>query len=138
MDTEIITKWNSKVAPEDVVYHLGDFCFEKDGRDYWWYANQLNGQIVIIKGNHDSKSTARSVLTKAFMRFGGKEIYMSHEPMIRRQLNLCGHVHNMWKIVDATDQYQPKKKKFIVNVGVDVWDFYPIEINDILELVKKQ
>ena len=52
MDAEVIHIWNSRVAPGDIVYHLGDFSmcgFEKTMRT----SQLLNGQIVLVRGNHD-------------------------------------------------------------------------------------
>jgi hypothetical protein len=49
-------------------------------------------------------------------------------------LNLVGHVHNLWK--------SRLDKKFgmttvLINVGTDVWDFYPISIKQILDEYQK-
>lgn len=52
MDEALINAWNNKVSPDDIVYHLGDFAmcgFQKAMS----IAEQLNGEIVLIRGNHD-------------------------------------------------------------------------------------
>ena len=52
MDETIIANWNKTVGPNDTVFCLGDFCFgTKDNIPY--YARQLNGRKILIKGNHD-------------------------------------------------------------------------------------
>jgi calcineurin-like phosphoesterase family protein len=52
MDAALISNWNTVVKPGDKVFHLGDFCFK--GNNTWeHYRNQLNGNITLIKGNHD-------------------------------------------------------------------------------------
>ena len=54
MDDALISNWNAVVDKGDHVYHLGDFCWGK--RDGWIkYLKLLNGNIHIIKGNHDLK-----------------------------------------------------------------------------------
>ena len=37
MNEELIHRWNSKVRPNDIVFHLGDFCWGglKSGTVYW-------------------------------------------------------------------------------------------------------
>jgi calcineurin-like phosphoesterase family protein len=53
MDNTLINNWNKVVSPNDIVYHLGDFCFKNKGaaRNY---LGQLNGKIYFIWGNHDN------------------------------------------------------------------------------------
>lgn len=51
MNEVLIKNWNSRVAHEDVIFHLGDFCY-KSGFDPKNYINRLNGQIIFLKGNH--------------------------------------------------------------------------------------
>ena len=41
MNKELVRRWNNKVAPNDIVYHLGDFG------DYD-FVKQLNGKITLI------------------------------------------------------------------------------------------
>lgn len=38
---------------------------------------------------------------------------------------LHGHVHEKWKVKDR-----------MINVGVDVWNFFPVPVSDIEELLK--
>lgn len=56
MDAALIDNWNSVVGPDDMVYHLGDFCFEelKVARSIW---AQLNGNIkmLLYSWHHDYK-----------------------------------------------------------------------------------
>lgn len=51
-DDHIISKWNSQVQPNDIVFHLGDFSF---GNLTFTKGvlEQLNGRKVLIYGNHD-------------------------------------------------------------------------------------
>lgn len=126
MDREIIRRWNERVNPEDTVIHLGDFAFRgvQKPQDYM---EQLNGQIITIRGNHDRNNDVRSIFTSAVIRHGGIDIWLSHEPKAVYRYNLCGHVHEHWKVRRGGPHV-------IVNVGVDVWDFRPISIHDILPL----
>ena len=127
MDMELIRRWNERVKPEDVVLHLGDMAFRHvlRPRDY---LDQLNGEKIIIKGNHDRHNDVKSILTSAVIRYGGIDFWLSHEPKAVYKYNLCGHVHGHWRV-------RRRGSHVIVNVGVDVWDFRPIDINEILAVI---
>lgn len=51
-EKELIDKWNRTVGKDDLVYYNGDFC---DGNvtELCNYAKQLNGQIILVCGNHE-------------------------------------------------------------------------------------
>lgn len=51
-DKELIRRWNAAVNPCDTVYILGDMFWCK-ATDAIAVLKQLNGQKVLIKGNHD-------------------------------------------------------------------------------------
>ncbi len=53
MDAEMIKRWNSVVAKEDIVWHLGDFGMGNK-EHITNIVSQLNGRIFLIKGNHDN------------------------------------------------------------------------------------
>ena len=72
-------------------------------------------------------------MTSAIIELGGKTINMCHDPKDydnKYELNLVGHVHTDWKI-------KKFKKTTLLNVGVDMWDFTPISIQDILKELQK-
>ena len=48
----IIDRWNQTVSKEDTVYHLGDF-FLTYTKKQMEIMNRLNGEIILIRGNHD-------------------------------------------------------------------------------------
>lgn len=59
MEEALVERWNARVAPEDTVYHLGDFA--------WWHLPssevariraRLNGEILPVRGNHDQEQKA--------------------------------------------------------------------------------
>ena len=142
MNEEIIKRWNNKVKPNDLVYHLGDFAF-KGADNARFFETLLNGNIVHIRGNHDKNNGVKTILTHSIMKFGGLNIYVKHQPPDGLQkgtieeslinscdLVFCGHIHNLWK-------HKIIFGKYVINVGVDVWDFEPIQIHSILKYLAK-
>lgn len=65
-DESLILKWNWLVAPEDHVYHLGDFAMSKK---HLAVAHRLNGHKRLVRGNHDIFDT------KDYIKAGFEEIY---------------------------------------------------------------
>ncbi|MEM2175179.1 MAG: metallophosphoesterase family protein, partial [Candidatus Micrarchaeia archaeon] len=49
--------WNSQVAPGDTVYVLGDLTFGNFSQTQQ-IISSLNGRIVLIRGNHDRRSSS--------------------------------------------------------------------------------
>lgn len=102
MDSEIIKRWNSKIKKRDLVWHLGDFALAN--KEYVaGIMSQLNGEIRLIKGNHDTRSS------QWFRDIGFSQVYdypivlnefivLSHKPMpfipSAGMINLYGHIHN--------------------------------------------
>jgi len=138
MDETLVKNWNSRVSKGDTVYFLGDFCFKKsteapNANAFEYYREQLNGNIVFIGGNHDRQNRNKTILQGCVVCLGGQQIYLVHDPKHMNpayKLGFCGHVHEKWKIV----KYGPT---VIVNVGVDQWNFFPIEINQINKALAK-
>lgn len=133
MNYELIRRWNEVVSPEDTVYHLGDFGFasaEKNNR----IAVQLNGaQKFILWGNH-CKSTPTG-----FTKLGQcHEIYDNNHKIVmchygmrvwnkshHGALHLYGHSHGS---LPGDSQS--------LDVGVDCWDWYPVDLEQILRRMK--
>lgn len=143
MHETIIKRHNERVDPEDVVFFLGDFCFSNNGNGKLGegttikapeYLKKLNGKFIFIEGNHDKGNGLRTCIKGIFIKLGGEEIWLTHQPSHSSEmfrLNLVGHVHEKWKR-KLMDKY------VMVNVCVDVWDYRPVEIQDILKYVKDE
>jgi len=138
MNKEIIKRWNNTVKKNDKVFVLGDVFFHETEKTAKDIISSLNGNKILILGNHDRKSV------KYWMDIGFSEVYkypiiykdffiLSHEPPTYFNdscpyFYIYGHVH-------STDMY-----KTITNnsacVSVERWDYTPVSINKIVELAK--
>ena len=132
MNETIISKHNERVKPDDTVFFLGDFIF-KGGNEggehrYRIFEKRLNGKFIFIRGNHDNNNSLKTVITKMYLHYGSKDICMTHNPEHTDPcvpLNLCGHVHEEYKIKRLNE------KSLIINLSVDVWDFYPVSFKQV-------
>lgn len=52
-DEMIISNWNRNVGVNDTVLHLGDFAFRNLEKN----TERLNGRKILLRGNHDRKSS---------------------------------------------------------------------------------
>lgn len=120
MNEEIIRNWNSRVKPTDTTYHLGDVALyfthpaSKSNEAVLQILLQLNGRIIFIKGNHDSRDFFK-YLDKNNVEVNGKpkfefhdvgvivkydhrQYYLTHYPMmldiVNQIINLHGHIHH--------------------------------------------
>jgi calcineurin-like phosphoesterase family protein len=119
-DQWVIDLWNSTVQPGDIVYHLGDFCFNSRYEILRDIVRKLNGQKHFIIGNHDKEENFKKLKTEGLIHWYGhyKEIkikdtkvVLSHFPFAswHRQhygsWHLHGHTHGCQmgegKILDA-------------------------------------
>ena len=143
MNEKIIKNINDRVKIDDTLFHIGDFCFKgtinsKPGEGLilksQHYESLINGKVIFISGNHDKAGQGRTPIESMAIKLGGYRIKLVHNPKFADPLyniNLCGHVHNNWKIKYLSSQ------SVVINVGVDVWKFMPIDINEILKLRAK-
>jgi calcineurin-like phosphoesterase family protein len=142
MNAVLIANWNAKVKPDDVVWHLGDFCFKgspKDGNgmrvSYPEWREKLTGTLYHVKGNHDGNNGLKYVPDYAVMRYGGKTILFVHNPAVIPvhegiDLVICGHVHNAWQMRMDRNTDLP-----VYNAGTDVHDFTPVSIRSVIKRV---
>ena len=122
MNKTLTENWNSIITPEDTVYHLGDFAFGGISK----YLPELNGDITMIRGNHDRDSDIKGSGIKYVQNmdfeYKGVKFKMNHRPVFlpgtedpfndREQRSiiklsdydwiLCGHVHEKWKIFHSS------------------------------------
>lgn len=126
MNETIIKRHNERVKPKDTVFFLGDFIFK--GGKYQTFENRLNGKFIFLQGNHDNDRSMKTIITKMYLYYGRKNICMTHRPEHADPavpLNLCGHVHERYKVKRLSED------SLIVNLSVDVWDYYPVTFDQI-------
>lgn len=121
MNQGLIDVWNKNVSKVDTVYHLGDFSF---GNYKQWVEtlDQLKGNIILIKGNHDKTRIVNRVLKEGYLhdahmvghriKAGRHQLNMTHYPLEignrPNNISIHGHIHN----IKSTMLNQ-------VNVGID-------------------
>lgn len=132
MDNTLIKNWNERVGKDDFVIFLGDFAY-RNRLNAKNYINRLNGHITFIQGNHDGTfpTTLDSPIQSLVVNIMGTDAYCVHDPKDFSSsyvFNLVGHVHNAWKIKKIYNTY-------LINVGVDVWRFSPINAEDIAKAI---
>lgn len=97
MDEEMIRRWNDRVRPADKVYHLGDVVINRKALKT---LHRLNGDKVLIRGNHDifSDDEYRRYFRelRAYHVLNG--MILSHIPVHEASLgrfgvNIHGHLH---------------------------------------------
>jgi calcineurin-like phosphoesterase family protein len=123
MNQEMISRWNAVVCPEDTVYHLGDFAMGQ-ASEWPMILKQLNGFIkILIRGGHDRRPNQMLEIgfAEVHEKYEWNGWLLQHRPMNMRRKLLCGHIHEKWLRIDD-----------IINVGVDVWDFTPRTIEELI------
>ncbi len=130
MDALLIARWNETVGPEDMVWHLGDFA--RRGEEAEGLLERLNGVKHLVSGNNDPPETVAaagwaSVRDYVELEQDGRLLVLCHYPFRswngqqRGAINLHGHSHGRLKPL-------PRQH----DVGVDVWDWRPVRLPEIL------
>lgn len=131
-DAALVNRWNEIVSADDEVWHLGDFALGPSPDRRAELLASLHGTKHLIIGNNDGDITLRlagwaSIRHYAEMEVGERMLVLCHYPFRtwngigKGALNLHGHSHGRLKPV--TRQY---------DVGVDVWDFRPVDLATLL------
>ncbi len=133
MNEELIRRHNKVVKPNDTWYCLGDFAFSKNPDKF---LSRLNGRKHLIIGNHDAEQTTKSQLWESVQPYlevndNKVKIVLCHYPFKTwnrshyGSINLHGHCHGS---LEGTSQS--------LDVGVDCWDYKPVQLSEILEKLK--
>lgn len=156
MEDTIIKNWNSVVKKEDTVYILGDYCWNTD-EEWERTLKLLNGNKVLILGNHDIKRMSSRV-KKYFQDIkeykeisdNGRRVIMCHYPMpfYRADYNpnvyhLYGHLHTtleedlMQKIKELIKREDCRgnsaNKCQFYNCWLGFYDYKPATLDQIIE-----
>ncbi len=140
MVDELVYRHNHVVRPCDVTYHLGDVAFKMQG--HLDYVRRLNGQHILIKGNHDRSRDVKRMarlgrpyawIADTYMIKKPQKIWLSHYPhmswpdMHHGSLHLHGHSHGMLSSARGK----------MLDVGVDCRDFAPVSEDDVTRILSE-
>jgi len=144
MDEEMVKRWNDTVRPNDKVYHLGDVVINRKALKT---LGRLNGEKVLIKGNHDIFKL--SDYLPYFKDIRGYHVMngmiLSHIPVHESNLyrfgtNIHGHLHS--NRIKMKVRYPHKETEIIdpryFNVSVEQIDFTPILFEQAIIKIKEQ
>lgn len=140
MNDALIANINSTVKEDDTLWILGDVSLNPAAVKH--NVPRINCKnLLLLGGNHDRIFSMKEKWINLYKEWGFTEIYkepvvrwfngkqftMSHHPIFpSKGITLCGHVHTSWKL---------KEKN--LNVGVDQWDYFPVSLDEILELINE-
>ncbi|MEG1141824.1 MAG: metallophosphoesterase [Clostridia bacterium] len=139
MHKVLITKWNNKVKNGDTVCVLGDIAFARNLKqidEAYNLISQLNGNKILIRGNHDGKAIKNEKFKSLFkytklydeINDNGRRLVLSHYPFEdwvakhRGSYHLHGHVH-------SNDISSIERRH---NCCVDVNDFEPKTLDELI------
>lgn len=149
MDEFMVKAWNERVKPNDKVYHLGDVVIN---RKFLSILGRLNGDKVLIRGNHDifkleDYSTYFRDIRGYHVMNG---LILSHVPvhadsLARFGANIHGHLHaNRVMKARGVDSktgeilYSDKIDPRYHCVCVEHTDFAPILFEDVLKRITNE
>ena len=143
MDEEMVRRWNDRVGPNDKVYHLGDVVINRRALPI---LDRLNGDKVLIRGNHDifkdEDYTKYFRSLRAYHVMNG--MILSHIPIHSESLgrfgvNIHGHLHaNRVMVPLATSGVLDRIDTRYHCVCVEQTDFAPILFEDVIKRIKAE
>ena len=149
MDEEMVKRWNETVRPNDKVYHLGDVVINRKALKIM---SRLNGDKVLIRGNHDifpdKEYNTYFRELRAYHVMNG--MILSHIPLHEASLgrfgvNIHGHLHSnrvkKARGIDATTGatlYGDENDVRYHCVCVEQTDFTPILFEDVIKRIEAE
>jgi calcineurin-like phosphoesterase family protein len=142
MDEEMVKRWNETVKPTDKVYHLGDVVINRKAMKTLW---RLNGDKVLIRGNHDifpdDEYRQHFRELRAYHVMNG--MILSHIPIHSESLsrfgtNIHGHLHSNRVMIRGFNGKPTDIDNRYHCVCVEQTDFRPILFEDVIKRIKEE
>lgn len=162
MNQAIVNNFNEVVGEGDELWILGDIAMGSF-KESIAFVSQLNGNKKLVPGNHDRCWSGMSQKERdkntqiyrdvgfeimdeiVYMELGdhtvcvshfpyegdhvGEDRYPEHRPVDYGHSIIHGHVHDEWKLNFS------KKHSPMINVGVDVWDYRPVNEQTLIDML---
>lgn len=158
MNGYILSNWNEQVSYSDTVLFGGDLVYGRTDTHVEEVAEKTAGRLIVLEGNHDdiNPTTVDFPVLRSYYfsyEYEGveREFYYTHWPPTDRLDTdskreppkwatppewfdgwyIHGHIHNNdidnYPFVNPREQY--------VNVGVELLEYTPIEIEQLIEIL---
>lgn len=141
MNEALIRRWNEKVKRGDLVYHLGDFALKCSVQEANAVLDQLNGQIILIRGNHDSVAEQVKHRFAAIKDYDEIKVNDEEAPHNgKRKIVLLHYAmrvwhsshHGAWHLYGHSHGTLPDDPQSLsFDVGVDCWNFTPLSYAEV-------
>ena len=149
MDEAMIEAWNERVRPTDKVYHLGDVVINRKALPT---LARLNGDKVLIRGNHDifRDDEYRQYFRELRAYHVMNGMILSHIPVHEASLgrfgtNIHGHLHasrvkRAWGVGGRNGEivYSEVNDVRYHCVCVEQTDFAPILFEDVIKRIEAE
>ena len=144
MDEAMVAAWNERVGPKDKVYHLGDVVINRRALPIM---DRLNGDKVLIRGNHDifKDEDYRKYFRELRAYHVMNGMILSHIPIHPESLgrfgvNIHGHTHaNRVMVPLATSGVLDRIDTRYHCVCVEQTpDFAPILFEDVIKRIEAE
>ena len=136
MDEEMVKRWNDRVKPNDKVYHLGDVVMKRKSLEIM---SRLNGDKVLIRGNHDifKDEDYRKYFRELRAYHVVNGMILSHIPIHSDSLgrfgtNIHGHTHSNRVMLNGEIDFRYHC------VCVEQTDFTPILFEDVIRKIEAE
>lgn len=146
MNEAIVERHNARVAPEDMVYVLGD-CALGDTATAIEYIKKMNGYKILIIGNHDTEKKIQNYIKEDIFKdiqFGARvkaskrtRFFLSHYPSLVNNFDDPTNVWNISAHTHSKEKFEIKDKK-IYCVSLDAHDCCPVNIETILNDINER
>ena len=144
MDEAMVKAWNERVRPTDKVYHLGDVVINRRALKT---LARLNGDKVLIRGNHDIFRDDEYRLyfreLRAYHVMNG--MILSHIPIHPESLgrfgvNIHGHLHanRVMKPLATSGQLDVIDPRYYCVCVEQTPDFAPILFEDVIRRIEAE
>ena len=142
MDEAMVKAWNERVKPTDKVYHLGDVVINRRALKT---LHRLNGDKVLIRGNHDifrdEEYREHFRELRAYHVMDG--MILSHIPIHSDSLgrfgtNIHGHLHGNRVMIDHGYGRKQIDVRYHCVCVEQTPDFAPILFEDVIKRIEEE
>jgi len=144
MHSALIDRWNRTVSESDLTIVVGDFACVDTEAEAWYRLSQLNGDKILVDGNHRPIERSQFSSTDLPLTTEYKLETSRYDFLCCHKLEWIPEEWQGWKIYGHVHDRYPEKHPFLdpqsksINVGAELLDYTPVSIGHITDLLDRQ